>query len=297
MRTQAVRRWAGRPWRTTRAWPVLLLAGLPGPLFAAPLLEIKEVLWGFDGQVVPDRFNLLSIRVINPSDEPFDGTLSLEQSYGMERDGAVYAAPCFVAPAGTRWVQFYPYIGSDAEPWQLHWGERGAEVKRLDEPRLGPPATVLLDDPQLPLSLAGGAFKSFPESLFPPDVAGTTGMGALLLDHVPRWEPARREALLDWLRGGGVVHLLQDKDGRPPEFAGELAVLNGSQGTPARGRRVGGASCGGPARAGLERPGGGGVRAAGLGEGGASRVSRPGREHSARAHEARSAEACLVVDQ
>jgi hypothetical protein len=49
---------------------------------------------------------------------------------------------------------------------------------------------------------------------------------SVLLDHVPHWEAARRQAFLSWLRTGGKVHLLLGADGRFPMFSDELAVLN-----------------------------------------------------------------------
>ncbi len=48
----------------------------------------------------------------------------------------------------------------------------------------------------------------------------------MFLDHVPRWQQARRQAFVDWLHRGGTVHLLQDADSQYPTFSDELAVLN-----------------------------------------------------------------------
>jgi hypothetical protein len=73
---------------------------------------------------------------------------------------------------------------------------------------------------------AVSAFKQFPEELFPPTIAATSGLDTLLLDHAPHWEPAKRRAFLDWLRAGGKVHLLSGADGRYPVFSDELSVLN-----------------------------------------------------------------------
>ena len=78
-------------------------------LAAAPVsaLEVQQVKWGFDGQVVPARFNLLSVLVANPSAAPFDGTVNLYKGRGLEeRVGAVYRSPCYLSPLTTRWLQF-----------------------------------------------------------------------------------------------------------------------------------------------------------------------------------------------
>jgi hypothetical protein len=84
---------------------------------------------------------------------------------------------------------------------------------------------VLLTDAEMLLG-AASAFKQLPDELFPPSVAATSGLGSLLLDHAPRWEPAKRRAFLDWLRAGGKVHVLMDANGHYPVFSDELSVLN-----------------------------------------------------------------------
>src|SRR6185369_3950315 len=55
---------------------------------SARALEVQQVRWGFDGTVVPGRFNLLSVLIGNPSTKPFDGTVNLYKSRGMEHVGA-----------------------------------------------------------------------------------------------------------------------------------------------------------------------------------------------------------------
>ena len=46
-------------------------------------LEVREVIWGFDGQVVPGHFNLLSVLVANPAGTAFDGNLVLYETRGL----------------------------------------------------------------------------------------------------------------------------------------------------------------------------------------------------------------------
>jgi len=47
-----------------------------------------------------------------------------------------------------------------------------------------------------------------------------------VLDHVPNWEAARREAFLDWVKLGGTVHLLPGADGGLPVFGENLRDLD-----------------------------------------------------------------------
>ena len=192
---------------------------------SASALEVQQVQWGFDGQVVPGRFNLFSVLLANSSAEPFDGTVRCYKSRGLdERVGAVYESACYLSPQTTRWLQFYVYIDALHDPWRLTWGRGPGAAQDIPAPKWGPPAQVLLSDAQTTLS----AFKQFPEELFPPTEAATSGLNSLLLDHAPHWEPAKRQAFLDWLQAGGKVHLLMGADGRYPVFSEELGVLNTS---------------------------------------------------------------------
>lgn len=205
---------------------LLLLVALP-----ASALEVQQVVWGFDGQVVPGRFNLLSVLVADNAAAPFDGTVNFYKSRGLaDRVGAIYRTPCYLSPLTTRWLQFYVYIENQYDQWCLEWDRGADDHYDLQPPKWGPPARVLLSGSETALSTAS-AFKRFREDLFPPTVAATSGLDSLLLDHVPHWEPAKRQAFLDWLRAGGKVHLLLGADGRYPVFADELAVLNVSEQT------------------------------------------------------------------
>jgi hypothetical protein len=207
------------------AWvSFLLFAAVP-----VSALEVREVKWGFDGRVVPARFNLLSVLVDNPEGIPFDGTVNFYKSRGLaDRVGAVYQTPCFLSPTTARWLQFYVYIDNQYDQWRLDWGRGPDDHHDIEAPKWGPPAQVLLTDSE---TTAGtiSAFKQFPEDLFPTTESATSGLDSLLLDHAPHWEPAKRQAFLNWLRAGGTVHVLKDADGRYPMFTDELGVLNSSR--------------------------------------------------------------------
>ena len=191
-------------------------------------LEVQQVKWGFDGQVVPGRFNLVSVLVANSDPAPFDGAVNFSKSRGLaERVGAVYEIPCYLSPLTTRWLQFYVYIDNQYVQWRVEWGRGPDDHYDIPAPKWGPAAQVLLSDSEKTLGTIS-AFKQFPEDLFPPTAAATSGLDSLLLDHAPHWEPAKRRAFLDWLRAGGKVHLLIGADGRYPEFSDELSVLNSS---------------------------------------------------------------------
>ena len=196
---------------------LLLCAG------AASGLEIREKRWGFDGRVRVGYFNILSIFVANPDARAFEGQLALENRRGLEKaTGAPVVQPIYLAAGTQRWVQFPVFVGQAGSDWHLRWKD-GSE--NIDGAQAGAPARVLLLDPQDPFAKTGG-LRVFPDDLFPTTVAATDALAAVALDHLPRWEPARREAFLDWLRRGGTVHLLRGADGQFPAFPEALALLN-----------------------------------------------------------------------
>jgi len=201
-------------------WLGLLLATV-GPLRA---LEIQQTIWGFDGHVVPDCFNPLSVLVSNPGNGAFDGALILSPE-GIGVRSAEFVQPIFLAPHTSRWVQFYVLTGNGTEGEELRWGRGDRERWPLDPVKGAPPACVWLRDTDSPFAVAG-SLKSFPDQLFPTTASAAEGLDAVVLDHVPRWEPARREAFLVWVKLGGIVHLLPGADGKLPVFGAGLEALD-----------------------------------------------------------------------
>jgi hypothetical protein len=201
-------------------------------LFTLPTyaLEIQQTIWGFDGRVVPDRFNPLSVLVSNPGNSTFDGALTLESSDGPGGGrGASYVQPVFLAPRTSRWVQFFVRTGGYVSRYQLRWGRSVRELYDLDEPpNIGPPACVWLRDLDSPF-VASASLKSFPDQLFPTNAVEAESLDAVVLDHLPNWETTRREAFLDWVRMGGTVHLLPNVKGEWPVFGENLKQLDTDQ--------------------------------------------------------------------
>jgi hypothetical protein len=193
---------------------------------SAGAVEVRRTAWGFDGQVVAYRFNLLSVLVDNPAANPFEGTIELRKRGGTgQQIDARLVEPVYLAPYSSRWVQFYPYIKGDPGNWEVSWGSGG--TNRMEPPtvRMGKPAAVLLDDPDA-IPESAGSIRRLAENLFPPHSTATDCLAAVALDHVPKWDPARQKSFLEWLRRGGRVYVLQNSDGKFPQFSGELQVLN-----------------------------------------------------------------------
>ena len=193
----------------------------------ASALDVSDYKWGFNGKVASHRFNVLSVLVNNPTPQPFNGEVQLRKSLGGA--GTVDAAivePVTLAPNSSKWVQFYPYItieGSySAETWQVVW--HGGSFP-LQAPRLAKYQRIILDDPNS-VSAKGGPIKfHLPDNLFPPFVTATDALQLVALDHIPRWEEARRQSFLDWVYLGGTVVVLHDISGKFPDFTGPMSVL------------------------------------------------------------------------
>ena len=189
-------------------------------------LEVREQVWGFGGRVVPERFNPLSLLIVNVSDQPFQGALFLSQDSGVGgRIGARLVEATYLSPRSARWVQFYPFIGDTDEQWTVSWGRGSARRKKLTEPDSGPPACVMLADPDDPVQRTAD-LKQFSAALFPHCAAATDALDAVVLDHVPQWSPAQSKAFLNWLYRGGTVCVIHEPVGTFPRFAGDLAALN-----------------------------------------------------------------------
>ncbi len=188
---------------------------------ALATLEISKPVWGFNGTVVQGMFNPLSIEIRNGGPKTFDGEIVLEG------ESVPSVQQVFLAPGSSRVVQFVPYIQNSYRKFSLAWKDDRQNAVELDGVKVGAPAVTILADPNAP-SLRSAKMRVFPENLFPPTVAATRGLAAVVLDHAPRWDPPRREAFVDWVRSGGMVHLVHGINDELPAFTEELAVLNGT---------------------------------------------------------------------
>jgi len=220
--------------------PALLLTLLLGQPFvagAADRLDVQEQLWGFDGRVVPNRFVPLSLLIVNVSDRPFDGHLTLTKEGAVGgRIGARMVKRLYLSPGSRCWVQFLPYMsGWWNTDWRLSW-KQGSDRQdtQLMQPRAGRSACVILDDTDDPIRRPT-KLRQFPDSLFPVCAAATDALGVVVLDHVPRWGRQRREAFVNWLWRGGTVCVIHTPTGSFPSFEGDLAMFN----TPSGRARVG----------------------------------------------------------
>jgi hypothetical protein len=190
----------------------------------ASALEFKSHQWGFDGKAVPGRFNLFSVLVYEPGPKAFDGEITLVETRGMGSPvGAPLVQQIYVTPGTERWVQFVAFVDGEYG-WIVRWGKGEKQNVNLESLRLGPPATVFLFDSNS-VGVSNPRLSAFSSELFPTSVAATDALDQIVIDQVPRWDAPKRDAFMDWVRRGGVVHLLRGPAG-VPVFDGDLAPLN-----------------------------------------------------------------------
>lgn len=203
-------------------WALLLAWVLLSGTAAAQEIERDSILWGFDNRCVVGRFNLLTLRVSNPTDTPVDKHLHLQRYINGLPRGAVLVQRCYLSPGARKTLQFHPFVVLAGESWYLSWAEGGAAPHTVIAQRDGPPALVFLER-------IGEANRRLRLPCFDPDLLPTsaTAMDALravVIDRIPKLNGPRAKALIEWVRGGGTVHQLLD-DGRFRDFPPELAVL------------------------------------------------------------------------
>jgi hypothetical protein len=190
-------------------------------------LELADSKWGFDGTLLPGKVNVVSAKFFNPDAQPFDGTVTLVRSTLLNRQGATHEAKIYVSPQTYRWVQFLVEPSSTNERFEIRYPltPKRDETKVFEDIKLGTPARVMLVN-AADTSALSPRIPSFPAEAFPASVIALEGLEQLVLDFKPDWDAPRRQALLDWVHLGGVVHLLKDREGKNPVFEGELQALN-----------------------------------------------------------------------
>ncbi|WP_339728166.1 hypothetical protein [uncultured Gimesia sp.] len=213
-----------------------ILLILPSSAFA---IDIEETIWGFNNQQSKGMCIPLSLKLSNNTPEVFDELVQLNRlQYSGSKVGAPLCRKIFLAPYSSQWVQFYPYIIDERQDeWSLNWGPRfiysrkfsrnGAAYKKT--PNAKAPLSRIVLTSSNSLSQSGSRFKRYPEELFPPMVTATDSLDEVILDHVPRWDTARKESFMDWLYRGGTLHLLPDSSGANLNFTTSMANLNTPQ--------------------------------------------------------------------
>ncbi|MFO1021167.1 MAG: hypothetical protein U0903_10780 [Planctomycetales bacterium] len=193
-------------------------------------IEIKQnsEVWGFNRQILPDRFNILTVTAINAGPEPFEGMLELQHGSRISRSGEIMRVPVYLAPGEERFVQFYPYLSSlgTNEDWTVTWPKGSYDLRPPREYKVeGKRVGIWLEDART-ISNTKGGLPGFSADLFPPFSTATDTLQLVAIDEAPRWDQPRRQAFMEWLYRGGELHLYHDSNGAYPPFTGELSVLN-----------------------------------------------------------------------
>jgi len=203
---------------------ILLITGLSLTLSA---VEVEQWKWGFDGTMVENDINPLSVMISNPMPVPFDGIITLRKQDSMGGPlGAPLVKKVFLGPYASRWIQFYPYVIDNYEEWRLQWGKKPSQRTSLKVPPKGGKAIVYLtsDSPLLRKNRINIPF--FQENLFPPSVGATSGLVGVVIDRPPEFTPLQKQAFSDWLYAGGKVHIIKGPNGLFPKFGSDYSFLD-----------------------------------------------------------------------
>lgn len=210
---------------------VALLALVCLAAFASTVraVEVRELLWGFDGAPRAGCFNPLTIVLHNERAESYEGTLRLTLGNHLPylSHGVPIVEQIYLSPGSTRHVQLYPYVARETEEWWL-------SLPECDPIELTP-AGLEAEGPVRVVLTARGARRqglrdvpAFPAEFLPRASGALDSLESVLLDHVPEWDSAQRSAFVAWLAAGGRVHLLANEGGEFPVFDDELSILNTS---------------------------------------------------------------------
>lgn len=204
---------------------VVLMAAGTRSAFA---LDVTEVEWGFDGKLVPMTFNPITVNVINDGRETFEGSVVLRMGdVSLGGELPIVESGLYLTPGEDRRVRFYPFISELPSSASLEWGQgqRVSIMNDMQAVRYGRPAVVQIINSSFS-RVVQAKIPTFDEEIFPSSVTGLGGLKVVVLDHVPRWDAPRFQALRDWVEAGGTLHLFQGDTGEFPTFQAPLEVFN-----------------------------------------------------------------------
>ena len=185
---------------------MLRLAILLLSLTCLTAVEVRDVVWGFNGTVVPGTFAPCELQLVNPGDQAVSGQVRLRDAGAL--GGVPWAAEIWLPPGGEQRLRLTPYIRSDDSErrFTLAWAN-GRSIADLPAPGLAAPGAVLLvDDGGVPRR---ARLPQLPAGRFPSDAALLDALDCVVADGLPRsWEPGQAAALATWVQGGGTLALL-----------------------------------------------------------------------------------------
>ncbi|MCA9080976.1 MAG: hypothetical protein KDA58_10490 [Planctomycetaceae bacterium] len=209
---------------------LLVVLLLMAPSMAAAQVLVKSTQWGWDNKMRPYGFNLVTVIVTNSGNNLWRGSFRMiNKSGALGVDVPLIEPDMVIEPGGDRQLQFLVYVESTNE-FELSWGRRQGEQYLFNSVETGTNLSSTSDPAIIMLrgfrSRGSASVSSYPEEYFPNSAAGMFGLRAVLLDHAPDLTPAQQKALLDWIHGGGELHLFGSSASEPLEFNGVLTPLN-----------------------------------------------------------------------
>lgn len=208
-------------------WLFALLIFVVANEKVADAIEIHDIRWGFNDRPTAYHINPVTLLIENPDSEPFEGEIQFHQeSFRGQQIDIALSTSTYVAPFEKKWIQYYPYFSDFNGNWIISWSQKDI---RHSQSFLAPRPVTEKSIIQLvtpgSLNKVTSGVKPFPEDLYPPVTGATDALQEIILDHLPKWEKTRREAFMDWIYSGGILHLFLDSNGDPLSFPDSYHLL------------------------------------------------------------------------
>ncbi|MCM8532641.1 MAG: hypothetical protein NE330_15855 [Lentisphaeraceae bacterium] len=183
-------------------------------------LDVQDVYYGFDNQVVNNSFNFITFSVHNNTPKAFDDVISLKHS-GISVK-TINTKHVFLAPNQRKTVQMYFYIQEHYDKLII---QAGNDSVKTDIPSQSKGANIFISDKPRRLPKH---FKSFPQEVFPVSTPLTNSLSRVIFDTSPDWTPAQKATFMSWLKLGGIAIVLEKRTGGFPKFTSLMSPLNGT---------------------------------------------------------------------
>ena len=183
-------------------------------------LDVQEIYYGFDNQVINNSFNFITFKVHNNTPKAFDDVITLKSS-GISVK-TINTKHVFLAPNQRKTIQMYFYIQEHYDGLII---QAGKDRFTTDIPSESIGANIFISDKpgRLPKH-----FKFFPQEYFPVSTPLTDSLSRVIFDTSPDWTPAQKATFMTWLKLGGIAIVLKKKTGGFPKFTSLMAPLNGT---------------------------------------------------------------------
>ena len=215
-----------------------LLAG-PATVRAEPVITVETMRWGLAGFLAERTFNPVQIEIRNDGDEPFDGAIEIGPvaASRLSTGRLAHRREVYLGPGQTRTVGFTVFLRQDTVDWTLT--PIAADGEPLPTAPLDPVIFPNADAVGIAQIAAegdrtAGVARLRPEEV-PTKATAMSMIAGLIIGTDITLQATQSDALIDWVRSGGLLIVAQTPTGETPKLPGELVRLA----TPGETRPIG----------------------------------------------------------